>query len=75
MPVFEYRWDEAGVWIPKLMKESCLAKSTSEAVRLIKQGGVTVDDAKMEDPERKLSEGEYLFKVGKRKFMKIKPGR
>lgn len=75
LPVFKYKWDEADVWIPKLMKEACLAKSTSEAVRLIRQGGVTINDARVEDPDAKIGEGEYLFKVGKRKFIKIQPAK
>lgn len=75
LPVFKYKWDEAEVWIPKLMKEACLVKSTSEAVRLIRQGGVTINDARVEDPDAKIGEGEYLFKVGKRKFIKIQPAK
>lgn len=75
LPVFKYKWDEAEVWIPKLMKEACLTKSTSEAVRLIRQGGVTINDARVEDPDAKIGEGEYLFKVGKRKFIKIQPAK
>lgn len=75
LPVFKYKWDEAEVWIPKLMKEACLVKSTSEAVRLIRQGGVTINEARVEDPDAKIGEGEYLFKVGKRKFIKIQPAK
>lgn len=75
LPVFKYKWYEAEVWIPKLMKEACLAKSTSEAVRLIRQGGVTINEARVEDPDAKIGEGEYLFKVGKRKFIKIQPAK
>lgn len=75
LPVFKYKWDEAEVWIPKLMKEACLVKSTSEAVRLIRQGGVTINDARVQDPDAKIGEGEYLFKVGKRKFIKIQPAK
>jgi tyrosyl-tRNA synthetase len=57
------------------MKLCGLASSTGEAMRLIKQGGVTVNDQKLDDPDAKLSAGTYLFKVGKRKFLRISPKR
>ncbi len=53
------------------MKETGLAKSTSEAIRLIKQGGVKINDSGVADPETRLPQGEYIVKVGKRKFYKI----
>ena len=54
------------------MKDNGLTKSTSEAIRLIKQGGVSVNGEKWDDPDKMLSlGGEYLLKVGKRKFLKI----
>ncbi|MBI4684616.1 MAG: tyrosine--tRNA ligase [Nitrospirae bacterium] len=71
IPVFELRWEEAEMWIPKIMKISGLCSSTSEATRLIKQGGVMIDDKKCGDPDAKLKKGSYLFKAGKRKFLKI----
>ncbi len=59
-------------WLPHIMKETGLAKSTSEAIRLIKQGGVKVNDERITDPDRKLEIGkEYIIKVGKRKFYKV----
>ncbi|MBF0566454.1 MAG: tyrosine--tRNA ligase [Nitrospirae bacterium] len=65
------KWTEPGMWIARLMKDTGLAQSTGEAMRLIKQGGVTVNDSKVSDPDTKLPPGEYIFKVGKRKFLKI----
>jgi len=59
-------------WLPQLMKDSGLAKSTGEAIRLIKQGGVKVNDATAADPDMKLAQGEYIIKVGKRRFLKVK---
>ena len=64
--------DKSANWLPHIMKETGLAKSTSEAIRLIKQGGVKVDDKAVTDPETRLSAGgEYLIKVGKRRFYKV----
>ncbi|MBA3060592.1 MAG: hypothetical protein FP832_02895, partial [Nitrospirae bacterium] len=59
-------------WLPQIMKDTGLVKSTSEAIRLIKQGGVKVNDATVTDTEtRLLQKGEYIIKVGKRKFFKL----
>ena len=73
IPVFTVDDKEQEFWLPKIMKDSGLAKSTGEAMRLIKQGGVHVDNKKWTDPNKKLSAGqEYLLKVGKRRFLKLR---
>jgi len=71
--VFELVWDEEEMWLPKIMKLAGMAASTGEAMRLIKQGAVSVDNDRVDSPDRKLVRGEYLIKSGKRKFVKIKP--
>ena len=70
---FAYEWEEENVWVPKLLKAAGAVPSTSEALRLIKQGGLTVNGDRADDPDKKLSRGNYLFKVGKRRFMRIIP--
>ncbi|MEK6528248.1 MAG: tyrosine--tRNA ligase, partial [Nitrospirota bacterium] len=70
IPFFRLQWKEKEIWLPQIMKDSGLVKSTSEAIRLIKQGGVSVDGKRWDDPDKKLPEGEYLLKAGKRKFLK-----
>ncbi len=72
IPVFELEWEEDEMWVPKIMKLSGLTSSTGEAIRLIKQGGVSINDKKYADPDGKLVRGSYLFKVGKRRFMRVK---
>ncbi len=62
---------EHAAWLPQIMKEAVLVKSTSEAVRLIKQGGVKVNEAVVTDPGVRLQSGEHIVKVGKKKFYKI----
>jgi tyrosyl-tRNA synthetase len=71
IPVVELEWEEDEMWLPKLMKLSGLTTGTGEAIRLIKQGGVSINDKKYADPDGKLVRGSYLFKVGKRKFMRV----
>jgi tyrosyl-tRNA synthetase len=61
------------IWIPGIMKEAGICKSTGEGIRLIKQGGVSVDGEKWSEPDKKLPPGEHLLKVGKRRFLKIVP--
>lgn len=72
IPVVELSWEEVEMWVPKVMKLSGLTSSTGEAIRLIKQGGVTINDVKHSDPDGKLAKGDYLFKAGKRKFLRIR---
>ncbi len=74
IPVAEVLWEENEMWIPKIMKLSGLTAGTGEAVRLIRQGGVSVDERRVDDPDGKLPPGSYLFKVGKRKFLRINAG-
>jgi len=68
----EIKDEGEGVWIPKIMKEHGLAKSTSESIRLIKQGAVKVNDEQIINPDIKLKTGEYILRVGKRRFLKVK---
>ncbi|MEW6213586.1 MAG: tyrosine--tRNA ligase [Nitrospirota bacterium] len=71
IPVVELEWEEDEMWVPKIMKLSGLTSSTGEAIRLIKQGGVTINGRKHDNPDGKLVRGSYLFKVGKRRFLRI----
>ncbi len=48
-----------------------LSPSGSEARRLIGQGGVSIEGAKVADPNAKLLSGVHLLKVGKRKFVRV----
>ena len=47
------------------------APSNGEAKRLAKQGGVHIDGERAENLSQTLEPGEYVLKVGKRKFAKI----
>jgi tyrosyl-tRNA synthetase len=58
-------------WLPQVMKDIGLAKSTSEAIRLIKQGGVKLNGSTVTDTDMMLQQGEYLIQVGKRRFHKV----
>ncbi len=62
---------ESKAWLPQIMKDTGLVKSTSEAIRLINQGGVKLNDNTVKDPNTTLEIGEHIIKVGKRRFYKI----
>ncbi len=57
--------------IGALLKQAGLAPSTSEALRLIEQGGVRVDGVTISDKGLKLTPGSYVVQVGKRKFARV----
>ena len=59
--------------LTNLLKNTDMTLSTSEAMRLIKQGGVKIDSEKVLDPKKEIQKGsEAVYQVGKRKFLKIR---
>ena len=62
----------SSIALPNLLKDSGMLKSTSEAMRLIKQGAVKIDEQKIEDPKFQVEKGtNQTYQVGKRNFKKI----
>jgi len=57
--------------IGQLLKRSRLAPSTSEALRLVEQGGVRIDGAVVSDKALKVDAGTFVVQVGKRKFARV----
>jgi tyrosyl-tRNA synthetase len=57
--------------IGALLKQAGLVPSTSEAMRLVEQGGVRVDGSAVADKGLKLGAGTYVVQVGKRKFARV----
>jgi tyrosyl-tRNA synthetase len=69
-------WDGA-LWVPRVLKETGLAPSTSEARRLMVGGGVQVDGERVQDPKAELAAEPgrvYRLKVGKRKYLDLRIG-
>ena len=65
-------WKEPSMLLPNLLKEAGMTESTSEAIRMIKQGGVRINEEKITDPKHIVIKGEAcIYQVGKRKFKKI----
>ena len=64
--------DKEGIPIPNVLKDAGLTISTSEAIRMLKQGAVKMDSQKVEDRSLLIMKGEdHVFQVGKRKYAKI----
>ena len=61
----------APVGIPQLLKMAGLCPSTSEAMRMIDQGGVRIDGTVVSDKAVKVEVGTFVLQVGKRKFARV----
>jgi tyrosyl-tRNA synthetase len=63
---------ERPVWVSRALVTLGLAKSNSEARRLIGQGAVMIDAAKIADPEEEVLLGEgTVVRVGKRRIARV----
>ena len=61
-------------WLPKVLERAALVKSTSEAIRLIRQGAVRVEGQRITDKDHQLSGlSPAVVQVGKRRYAKIIP--
>jgi tyrosyl-tRNA synthetase len=59
--------------IVKVLKQADLVPSTSEAARMIEQGGVKINGEKVSDKNLSFKRGETLvIQVGKRKFARVR---
>ncbi|HEY0847356.1 MAG TPA: tyrosine--tRNA ligase [Noviherbaspirillum sp.] len=61
----------APLGIGQLLKQANLCPSTSEALRMVEQGGVRIDGATVGDKALKVDAGTFVLQVGKRKFARV----
>jgi tyrosyl-tRNA synthetase len=61
----------APLGIGQLLKQANLCPSTSEALRMVEQGGVRLDGAAVTDKGLKVDAGTFVLQVGKRKFARV----
>jgi tyrosyl-tRNA synthetase len=72
MPEIELHVAEQMMPLPQVMKQSGLTASTSEAPRMIEQGGVKLDGERISDRALNLAKGSsVVLQVGKRKFARV----
>jgi len=71
----EFRVSPGSIRMVRLMVDSGLAASNSEAKRLIAQGAVKVNQHRVSDPDLELRiEEEMIIQVGKRKYVRVTVG-
>jgi len=72
MPEITVQAPEGGILIAQLLKQAGLTPSTSEAQRMIDQGGVKLDGERVSDKALRIPAGRALVaQVGKRKFARV----
>ena len=67
-------WNEDKIWLPRLVTMcSNVVNSTSESRRLVKQGGVSINEGKVVDESIEIStERDLILKIGRREFVKVR---
>ncbi len=72
IPAVEIEKSGPEMWLAKVMVEAGLATSSSEVVRLIRQGAVQVDGVRVEDKDHQVSTAQpLLIQRGKRRFARV----
>jgi tyrosyl-tRNA synthetase len=72
MPAFEFSLPSEGLMIANVLKDTSLVNSTSDAMRMIKQGAVKIDGEKVDNIKHQFDQPlEVVLQVGKRKFARI----
>jgi tyrosyl-tRNA synthetase len=69
--VTEIALSGAPMGIGQLLKQANLCASSSEALRMVEQGGVRIDGAAVSDKALKVDAGTFVVQVGKRKFARV----
>ncbi|MEY3202628.1 MAG: hypothetical protein RIR70_2178 [Pseudomonadota bacterium] len=73
LPEVALNASEGSLALTLVLKQAGLVASTSEAMRMIEQGGVRIDSEKVEDKALKMAAGtEAVIQVGKRKFARVR---
>lgn len=72
MPALELATENGSLAVAHILKAAKLTASTSDAHRLVAQGGVKMDGERLDDSRREIPAGSsHVFQVGKRKFARV----
>jgi tyrosyl-tRNA synthetase len=72
IPEVTLQADNGALPIANILKEAGLTESTSEALRMLKQGAVKIDGERIEDRSVLIPAGStHVFQVGKRRFARV----
>ena len=69
--IAEVSLDGAPLGIGQLLKLANLCPSSSDALRMVEQGGVRIDGAVVSDKALRVGAGTFVVQVGKRKFARV----
>lgn len=75
MPHMEIAWESQNMKLARIIALAGAAKSNSEARRLIQQGAVEVNEKQVREIDAELPSGEYILRVGKKRFVRVRPKR
>ena len=64
---------EPEMGIAHILRDAGLTSITSEAIRMIKQGAVRIDNERIDDPKLAVAVGQppSVYQVGKRRFARV----
>ncbi len=72
MPEIELKADGAGLRLAQVLKLARLTASTSESLRMVKQGAVRIDGERVADGALEIPVGcTHVIQVGKRRFARV----
>lgn len=71
METFTHLWEKEKELLSGILTKHGAAKSASEVRRLIRQGGISVNGQKVADEQFAVAPGEYVIRLGKKKFVRI----
>lgn len=72
VPVKELTAGDDGLPLANLLRDAGLTSSTSDSMRMVRQGAVKIDGEKIDDPKQLLPMGsEHIYQVGKRRIAKV----
>ena len=75
MPEVNLKGDGDGLALVQVAKQAGLTASTSEALRMIEQGGVRLDGVKVSDKALRVPKGKtVVVQIGKRRFARVTIG-
>jgi tyrosyl-tRNA synthetase len=60
-------------WLPAVISASGIVKSNSQAIRMIKQGGIKINNETIDDKDYRISgDDELIIKIGKKNYFRIR---
>lgn len=73
VPVSELKVPSEGLALANVLRDAGLTASTSDSMRMVRQGAVKIDGIKVKDPKESMQVGsEHIYQVGKRRVSKVK---